>query len=274
MFHCRSSPSRLSLVPFAVAAVLSATTTGCQQTPRRIDPPNLEDHFGGRLESQPITAESVGEREMLHRRWQLELKAQAAIPTGFFQSNGFDVGPSLGLKTSIETEKDLFIGLDFDWATWEQKDGVESLLDDPASLSGVEPDQLFEDLDRYNILLAIDYDWTIARSLLARNDPLKWRFGIGLGATVIEGHIDEELEDQVKAAGSDIDIVPYFGFCARFGTGLRWQLTDNVILFSQATYDFVYPFEMQVRLNRNRSEVDEDIDFGSVNLGAGVAFEF
>lgn len=269
MFQCRSSTLFCSLVPLVLSTLIS-----CESIPRRIDPPALEDDFGGSLDSQPITAESVGEREMLHRRWQLEIKGQAAIPTGFFHSNGFDVGPSAGFKASIEMEKNLFIGVDFDWANWEQKDGVGSGFSDPASLVNAEPDQLFEDLDRYNVLLAIDYDWTLAKNVVTKGDALKWRLGVGMGGTLIDGRVDEELEDQVKAAGSDIDIVPYVGFCARVGTGLRWQATDQVIFFAQAAYDFVYPFEMQIRLDRSRSEVDEGIDFGSVNLGAGVAFEF
>lgn len=269
MFQCRSSTALYSWIPFVLLALV-----GCESTPRQIDPPDLKDDFGASLERQPITAESVGEREMLHRRWQLDLKGQAAIPTGFFQDNGFEVGPSAGVKVAIEVEKNLFVGIDFDWANWKQKDGVSSSLSSPSTLSGVTPDQLFEDLDRYNFLLSVDYDWTIARSFIVDKHPLKWRLGLGVGGTLIEGNVDATLDRQVKAAGSELDIVPYVGFCARFGTGLRWQASDSVILFTQASYDLVYPFTMEVRIDRNRSEVDGDIDFGSINLGAGIAFEF
>lgn len=268
MSQCRSSTAVLPWIPIVLMAAL-----GCESTPRRIDPPDLKDDFGASLDTQPITAESVGEREMLHRRWQIDLKGQAAIPTGFFQDNGFEIGPSVGFKAAIETEKDLFIGIDFDWARWKQKDGVSSALSNPSSLAGITPDQLYEDLDRYNVLLSADYDWTIARSFMAEKHPLKWRFGLGLGGTLIEGNVDSALKRQISAAGSEIDIVPFVGFCARIGTGLRWQAAENVILFTQASFDFVYPFKIEVR-NPTRSEVDGDIDFGSINLGAGIAFEF
>jgi len=58
------------------------------------------------------------------------------------------------------------------------------------------------------------------------------------------------------------------------GTGLRFQLAEHVILFTEASYDFVAPFNIEVRINRERSQVDGDIDFGAINLGAGIAFEF
>lgn len=267
MFQCRSSTRVLSWIPFALAALVS-----CQSSPQRLDPPDLKDDFGDALEHQPITAETVGEREMLHRRWQLDLKGQAVFPTGFFQSNNFEIGPSFGFKAAIETEKDLFIGIDFDWARIEQKDGIGGVS--PSQLGSAEPDQLFDHFDRYNVLLSANYDLTIAKSFMVDKHPLKWRFGVGIGGTLIDGTVDSDLKDQFSASGQTIKLQPYAGFCARFGTGLRWYLTESTILFSEVSYDFVYPFTMEVVINRDRSEVDGDIDFGAVNLGLGVAFEF
>ncbi|MBI4605785.1 MAG: hypothetical protein HY721_27785 [Planctomycetes bacterium] len=265
----RTPEARLAWIPIVLVASL-----GCETAPQRLEPPELKDDFGSSLETRPITEESVGETQMLHRRVQLELKGAAAIPTGFFQDNGFEVGASAGAKGEIELVKDFFLGLSFDYVTMEQGDGVSDVLSNPLSLSGVEPDQLYDTIDRYNFLAVADYDWTLARSFLVEKAPLKFRLGGGLGATVVDGEVDSSLEDQIKAAGGDIETVPYVGFLARASAGVRWQVLPTMLLFAEVSLDFVYPFEIEIRLNRVRSTVDGDIDFGSVNLGGGVAFEF
>ncbi|HZN60707.1 MAG TPA: hypothetical protein VFD71_21715 [Planctomycetota bacterium] len=254
--------------------VLLGFVAGCAGAPRQIEPPERKDDFGDTLETQPITAETVSETQMLHRRWQLELKGQASIPTGFFAANDFDAGPSAGAKVSIETAKNLFVGVDFDWAQWKQNNGVGDALANPTDLENAKPDQLYDKVDRYEVLLAIDYDWTIAKSFIGERSPLIWRFGLGLGGGVFRGDVDPALKQQTQAAGSDIEIVPLVAFVGRLGTGLRFQLAEHVILFTEASYDFVAPFNIEVRINRERSQVDGDIDFGAINLGAGIAFEF
>ncbi len=269
MSLCRS---RAFLITWA--ATLFLGLAGCRNTPRRLAPPDLKDDFGSSLETQPITAESVSEKQMLHRRWQLEVKPRVSIPTGFFEDNGFEIGPGIGVKAQIETEKNLFVGFEFDYGTWRQGDGIKDPLGSPTSLAGVKPDQFYDDVERFDFLLAVDYDWTLAKNFITRGDPLKLRFGGGLGATLVEGDVDPFLDEQFKAAGSDIEIVPFVGLLARLAVGLRWQVHDNVIVFIESSYDLVAPFTMEVRINRDRSEVDGNIDFGSINFATGVAFEF
>ena len=79
---------------------------------------------------------------MLHRRTQFEIWSGAVIPTGFFASNSFEVGPGAGFKASIETSKDLFVGVEFDWANWQQGEGASKFSENPDALANLRPDQL------------------------------------------------------------------------------------------------------------------------------------
>jgi hypothetical protein len=208
---------------------------------------------------------------MLHRRTQFEVWGGAVIPTGFFADNSFETGPGAGFKASIETSKDLWVGVEFDWANWQQRDGASRNL---ANLATLRPDQHFDELNKFNALLVSDYDWTIAKSFIEEDKPLKVRLGGGVGATVIDGTIDPFLESRAQATGASLSIPTQTLFLARIAASLRWQLTDTFILFTEANYDFVAPFTINEKRNGNRNELSGDIDFGSISLGAGVAFEF
>ena len=253
---------------------LVVTVIGCVSTVKPLDPPEHRDDFGIPTETQPITAESVSETQMLHRRTQLELIGQAVIPTGFIQSNSFEVGPGVGMKAGIEVAKDWFANFSFDYAHITQGDGVSEAVSDPNSLGNIETDQLYEEFDRFNFLLGADHDWTIAKNFIADGSPLKFRLGGGLGLTLIQGDVDSFLKDQIEAGGSSIKLIDFYGFLLRISASLRWQVSDRVILFTEAGYDFVAPFTIEIKSNGQRAEVDGDIDFGSINLGAGIAFEF
>jgi opacity protein-like surface antigen len=269
MFSRRSS---LSPIIAGVPLVLLAVA-GCESVPQQLDPPEPKDDFGAELDMREINAETVGETQMLHRRTQLEVKALVAIPTGFFEDNSFDVGYGGGLKASIETKKNFYIGVSFDYVYMEQGDGVSS-VNDPTGLSDIEPDQLYDQLDRYSFLVTGDYDWTLAKSFLAEKAPLLLRLGGGLGAIVVDGEIDSFVKDQAEAAGSSVDTVPFVGFLGRLALGLRWQFHPHMIVFAEAGYDFVAPFEIEIEAGGTRATVEGDIDFGTINLGAGLTFEF
>ncbi|HVR75129.1 MAG TPA: hypothetical protein VMT52_12385 [Planctomycetota bacterium] len=264
----RSRGLSLAVLPLVV------TVIGCVSTVKPLDPPEHRDDFGIPTESQPITAESVSETQMLHRRTQIEVKGHAVIPTGFFQSNSFEVGPGVGMKAGIEVAKDFFANFSFDYAHITQGDGVSQVVSDPNSLGGIEPDQLYEEFHRYNFLIGLDHDWTVAKSFLNDNSPLKLRFGGGAGLTVIEGEVDSFLKSQIEAGGSSIKIVDYYGFLLRLSGSVRWEVTDQFILFAEAGYDLVAPFTIEIKSGGQRSEVDGDVDFGSINIGAGIAFQF
>lgn len=269
MFSRRSSLSQTS----AWAPLVLLAVAGCESVPHELDPPEQKDDFGAELDTREINAETVGETQMLHRRTQIEVKALAAIPTGFFEDNSFDVGYGGGFKASIETKKSFYVGVSFDYVYMEQGDGVSS-VSDPTGLSDVKPDQLYDHLDRYSFLVTGDYDWTLAKSFLAEKAPLMLRLGGGLGAIIVDGDVDSFLEEQVSAAGSSIDTVPFVGFLGRLAIGLRWQFHHSMILFAEAGYDFVAPFEIEIEAAGTRATVEGDIDFGAINLGAGLTFEF
>ena len=269
MSLCRRCSQALLWVPIVLLSVL-----GCESAQRRLEPPEWRDDFGSSLDTAPITDRSVAETQMLHRRTQLEVWSGAVIPTGFFASNSFEVGPGAGFKASIETSKDLFVGVEFDWANWQQGDGASSVSGSPGALASLRPDQLFDELNRFNMLLVSDYDWMITKSFIEEDKPLKLRLGGGLGATVIDGTVDSFLESQAVAAGGSLSIPTQTFFLARIAASLRWQLDDNLLVFTSLDYDFVAPFGINEERNANRNEVSGDIDFGSISLGCGVVFEF
>lgn len=250
---------------------LVVTVIGCVSTVKPLDPPEHRDDFGIPTETQPITSESVSETQMLHRRTQIEVKGHAVIPTGFFQSNSFEVGPGVGMKAGIEVAKNFFANFSFDYAHITQGDGVSEVSPgNPAALGDIEPDQFYKELHRYNFLIGLDHDWTIAKSFITDSSPLKLRLGGGAGLTVIEG----ELDSLLKASDPSMRIIDYYGFLLRLGGSVRWEVTDQFILFAEAGYDLVAPFTIEIKQSGQRSELDGDIDFGSINIGAGIAFQF
>ena len=263
MSLCRRCSQALLWVPIVLLSVL-----GCESAQRRLEPPEWRDDFGSSLETDPITDRSVAETQMLHRRTQLEVWSGAVFPTGFFANNSFEVGPGVGFKASIETSKNLFVGVEFDWANWQQGDGATK--DDTEGLESLRPDQLFDELNRFNMLLVSDYDWMITKSFIEEGKPLKLRLGGGLGATVIDGSIDPDIQ----VPDSTVSIPTQTFFLARIAASLRWQLNDDILVFTSLDYDFVAPFGINVERNANRNEVSGDIDFGSISLGCGVVFEF
>src|SRR4029450_10329346 len=117
MFLCRSRSRVVAWAPFVLLSLI-----GCETPPRTLEPPELKDDLGVPLERQPINEETVGETQMLHRRTQIDLHGGISIPTGLIESNDFKVGPTLGTKASIETAKNLFIGVCFGCAARRQRE--------------------------------------------------------------------------------------------------------------------------------------------------------
>jgi hypothetical protein len=155
-----------------------------------------------------------------------------------------------------------------------QEKGIKDIVGSSGSLADAEPDQNYEELEKFDFLLTLDRDFQVSRNFLVENCPLLFRLGSGLGVTLIEGKEDPFRKNQARVSGGSFDIEPFVGFLARFGIGLRWQVHDNVVPFVEASYNLVYPFEIEVRENRERRSVDGDIDFGTILIGGGVAFEF
>lgn len=225
------------------------------------DPAFYTDDFGGAVEAPPITEESVSEEMMLHQRAQLELNAGMVMPIG-----EFEVGPSLGLKGSLEAYKNIFFGLSFDWARQNVDEGISS-LDDPGDLERADADQFYEYINRYNLLMTADYDIPLEEDFLVEDTRLILRLGLGAGSSIIVGKEDKAIDETVK-------INTYFGFLLRPAVSLRWMLSKRSLVFFTAAYDFVYPDKIDVRITGSSRRVDDDLYFGTFLLQFGVAFEF
>src|SRR5262245_10527162 len=251
------------------ALFLILAAVGCAGAPQRFEAQQGLDDFGEPLETGPINEQTVGESQMLHRRWQLELRGGLKAPAPIVESNEFETGPLLGVKADIEVTKNLFFGLTFDWTYQGVDQGVSTLVDDPRALAGATPDQLFDHIHRYNLLANFDYDVVLVPDTIGPNRPLIFRFGAGLGAVLVNGIEDPQ---------TTFDIEPYYGFLARPAVGLRWQFLDSMLLFGELSYDFVAPYSIDAKFQTSsgsdRAKVDGDIDFSAVNLIAGLAFEF
>ena len=231
----------------------------------RVDPPIYTDDLGEPVAREPITASSVGETQMLKRRMLFELRGGVSVPLPTYEDNDFTLGPLLGAKIELETVKNLFFGLSFDWAEQDVDNGVSSVVSNPEQLPGVGPDQLFELLDRYNILAVFDYDIVLVKDTIDKDTPLLFRFGAGAGLTIIDGKEDPQV---------NFDIKTFYGFLFRPAVGLRWQFHPNILVFGELSYDFVIPNRIYADVNGEDVRVDGTIDFGSLNLILGIGFQF
>lgn len=254
----------LAWVPLMLLSVIGCAggPEGAETAPYGTDD-IYEDDLGGLEDGQPeITPETVSEDMMLHRRTQVEPYIGVVMPVGHFE-----VGPMLGIKGQMEALKDVFWGISFDWVTQTVDERISDLGSSQELLSA-EPDQFYDYVNRYNMLLFLDYDIPLMRDLGGKDKPLKLRLELGMGAAIVDGDEDETI------AFSDIDIETYYGFLLRPAFDLRWQIWEHGLVSLGAGYDFVAPREIDVRLGGDEFLVDEDIDFGSFFIRGGFTFEF
>jgi hypothetical protein len=231
----------------------------------RVDPPVYEDDLGQPVGREPITESTVGETQMLKRRLLLELRAGASVPLPTYEDNEFTPGPLLGLKVELETVKNLYFGLSFDWASQGVDEDVSAVVSDPEQLPGVGPDQLFERLDRFNFLALFDYDIVLVKDTVDKDTPLMFRFGAGAGLVIIDGTEDPQVS---------FDIKTFYGFLLRPAVGLRWQFHPDILVFGELSYDFVFPNDIYAKVDGEDSKIEGDVDFGSLNLIIGIGFLF
>jgi hypothetical protein len=254
---------RLRTHACAWVTLVCITALGCNGAPTRIEPAKYRDHFGQELGEETITEESVGREQMLNRRAQLELRGAAVVP---IESN-LEVGAGAGIKGEIETFKNLFFGVSFDWSHLETDkqiaDSVNAL--DTAALLNADPTELFESLDRYNFLLLFDYDVPLAKSF-------SFRFGAGLGLALIT--FDEGRNpDNVSPPGYDLE--PFVAFLFRPSIDFRWQVWEHGYLTAGASYDFIPTGNIEISPAKgDRSEVNGSVNFSTINLGGAWVFEW
>jgi len=226
-----------------------------------------DDEIDNALGEPAITESTVRAGAMLHRRAQVELKVGASVPVGLFEDNEFEPGIFLGAKASVEGAKNVFFGVSFDYSRNTVDEGVSALANDPASLPGVTPDQLYESINRYNTLVMFDHDIVLVEDTIAENRPLIFRWGAGVGVSVIDGQEDPDVGFEIK---------PFVGFLFRPALGLRWQIHDGGLIFAETSIDFIFPNEIRADPAGpdDSATIDGDIDFSAVNIAFGYAFEF
>jgi hypothetical protein len=245
--------------PYADASPASDDVT------HRVDPPVYTDDLGEPVAREPITASTVGETQMLKRRMLFEVRGGVSVPLPTYEDNDFTLGPLIGAKIELETVKNLFFGLSFDWSEQDVDNGVSSVVTDPEQLPGVTPDQLFELTNRYNILAVFDYDIVLVRDTIGKETPLLFRFGAGAGLTIIDGTEDPQVT---------FDIKTFYGFLFRPAIGLRWVFHPNILLFGEVSYDFVIPNDIYAESGGEDVRIDGNVDFGTLNLIVGIGFQF
>ena len=244
-------------------AFLSLSVVSCNSTPRRLDPAEYTDDFGDSIGTELIDDKSVGARQMLHRRVRVEPYGRAVVP---IESN-FEVGSSFGARGSIEVQKDLFVGVAFDWVHLTTKDDISSAGSTGGNLAGTEASEFYKSLDRFNLLATVDYDFHLSDEFLVANSPLTLGVGLGAGAVVVTG-------DEAQGLSSPFDLEPYFGLLLRPSADLRWKLAEQGFLTLNLSFDWIPADNVDVDFLGDRRELGDKIDFSTFNVGLGYTFEF
>ena len=206
--------------------------------------------------------------EMLHVHGIVDLKGSAFIP---FDSD-YDVGAGIHVKGQLEVAKNLYLGVELGYVYQEVDETASDVLDaftagDPgqaAAAADLDPEQWMERFDRWNILFVFDYDIPLTDGDAPVN-PL-FRFGLGLGATIIDGKPDK------NAFAPSVDSRIFAQFLARPSVQFRIPIVDFCLFFIDASVDFVPVDKMTIDLGGQRTKIDEDVYFSGFNLGGGFSF--
>ena len=232
--------------------------SGCNTAPEEIEPPVFTDDFGASFDAEPITEESIAEMTMMHQRAQGDLEVGAVIPI----DSDVDTDVTVGGKLSYEVFKNLFMGLSFSYANLDISDG--------GTLDGIEQ---FNDYDRWTILGQFEYDIPLTRPT-ADFGSLTFRFGLGAGLIVIDGEEDSFVQGQFKQAGGKFELQPLQTFILRPAAQLRVRVWEHGLAFLGVSYDWVPEDVVDRKINGNREEIPEDIEFDAVNIVGGFSFEW
>lgn len=240
---------------------------GCNSAPDTIEPPDYEDDFGAKFDSEPITEDSVAEMTMMHQRAQADLEVGAVIPI----ESKVDTDVIVGGKFNYEVFKNLFMGLSFSYANMDINDGAGDDLN--SDLDGLDGIQTFDNYDQWNIFANFDYDIPLTRPS-ANLGALTFRAGLGAGVVIIDGEEDSFLKGQLKQAGTKFEIQPFAAFILRPALQLRARVWEHGLAFVSVSYDWIPEDRVDVKLNGDRRELNDDIEFDTINIGGGFSFEW
>lgn len=232
---------------------LLGTAPGCATRPS--GPPS---------EDEDIEAQTMRE-SMLKTRARLEPKGGVILPI----NSRYDVGYGGGIKGQIEAvEKWLWFGLAFDYASIDTKDPLQVVSPTPPApnLGSLKTEQQMDHYDRYQLMLTFDYEIPTGAELYY---PI-FRIGLGLGAVGI---------NPKEAPGNNlVEFDTHYSFVAQPTLGFRFPLHENVGLFVEGQYNFIP--EAQLTGKENITGQDQNVDIGdkvefsTVNLLAGISFEW
>ncbi|HLU48205.1 MAG TPA: hypothetical protein VK116_08980 [Planctomycetota bacterium] len=231
---------------------------GCQSTRPgdSIPDPSFEDDFGY-AETEPITEERLAREEQIFERAQLELRFGGRIPFDFLRPSEdtlIDPGFGIGSKLSFEIPraKNVYLGLLVEWGYHE--------VDSFGEVAGPEQIDLVDSFQKWNFMLSLDYDIPLTDSDL----PLLFRVGGAVGVNLQKFNEDDQFNDTIDT---------FVGFVLRPSIGLRLPINENLLVFTEASYEWVP--ERDLVTNIAGAEVAGDAPiFSAGGLWLGLAFQW
>ena len=214
--------SRDAMRTFGWILALTLSMAGCQSAPEQITSKDVSDDFGEVLPNQEeITVESVQNKEMLHQRAQAEFRLGPAFAFDLFDPGRdphTDVGILGGGKLQLETAKNIYMGLSVDW--------TDAIIEQNTAGLG---EQIFavKGYDRLSVLGTIDYDIPINDN----PDGLILRLGMGVGMCFVDFNSAPNFSNDT--------IEDIYQIMFRPSIGLRYPVSEHLLLFSELTYDIV-----------------------------------
>ncbi|MEE3180591.1 MAG: hypothetical protein VX288_01680 [Planctomycetota bacterium] len=222
--------SRDAMRTFGWILALTLSMAGCQSAPEQITSKDVSDDFGEVLPNQEeITVESVQSKEMLHQRAQAEFRLGPAFAFDLFDPGRdphTDVGILGGGKLQLETAKNIYMGLSVDWTDAVVEQNTAGLGEQIFAVKGY---------DRLSVLGTIDYDIPINDN----PDGLILRLGMGVGMCFVD------FNSAPNFANDTIEDIYQIMF--RPSIGLRYPVSEHLLLFSELTYDIVPEKTMATR---------------------------
>ncbi len=218
--------SRDAIRAFGLILLLALSMVGCQSAPEQIASKVETDDFGGVLPNkEEITVESVQKAEMMHRRAQAEFRLGPSFPFDLADPGRdphIKTGIAGGGKLQLETAKNIYMGVSVDW--------TDNVVE--ANTGGV-GEQIFavRGYDRLSVLGTLDYDIPLTED----SDGLLLRMGVGIGMTVIDFNTLPSFS-QNPLFGKIEDV---YQIMIRPSIGLRLPVSENLLIFSELTYDIV-----------------------------------
>ena len=251
--------SRDAMRAFGLILLLALSMVGCQSAPEQIASKVETDDFGGVLPNkEEITVESVQKAEMMHQRAQAELRLGPSFPFDLADPGRdphINIGLAGGGKLQLETAKNIYMGLSVDW--------TDNVVE--ANTSGI-GEQIFavRGYDRLSVLGTLDYDIPLTED----SDGLLLRMGMGIGMTFIDFNTLPSFTSNPQFG----KIEDVYQIMFRPSIGLRLPVSENLLLFSELSYDIVP--ERRIAFATDVAVAGERAIFSSGALLFGVSLQW